>query len=178
MLIGLGTDVRRRQDAAGYLEVNTPEVLARSLWETSGHWEKFGENMYLTQTPDERVYAIKPMNCPGHILIYKTRGRSYRELPMRWAELGTVYRYERSGVLHGMLRVRGFTLDDADEVHEHVSDREVAATTPVEVEQRALPRLVVVKSILDVRRHDLVENPSNFPFQVRACQLVTVEIQR
>src|SRR6202171_6406377 len=105
--------MRERQGAAGYHEVNTPEVMDRELWVKSGHIETFGENMYLTQTPDERTYAIKPMNCPGHIQVFKQGLRSYRELPLRLAEFGKVHRYEPSGALHGLMRVRAFTQDDA-----------------------------------------------------------------
>ncbi len=96
----------------GYELVYTPHIAHRKLWEKSGHWDYYRENMYSLEI-DEQEYVLKPMNCPGHILVYQTRGRSYRELPVRLAEFGTVYRYERSGVLHGMLRVRGFTQDDA-----------------------------------------------------------------
>ena len=96
----------------GYDLVYTPHIAKRELWEKSGHWDYYRENMYSLEI-DEQEYVLKPMNCPGHILVYQTRGRSYRELPIRLAEFGTVYRYERSGVLHGMLRVRGFTQDDA-----------------------------------------------------------------
>jgi threonyl-tRNA synthetase len=105
--------MREKQRAAGFQEVNGPELLDRSLWEASGHWEKFGENMFTTQTPDERVYAIKPMNCPGHVQIFKQGIRSYRDLPIRFAEFGKVHRYEPSGALHGLMRVRAFTQDDA-----------------------------------------------------------------
>ncbi len=105
--------MREKQRRAGYLEINTPEVLDRSLWEKSGHAEKFGENMYLTQTPDERVFAIKPMNCPGHVQVFKQGIKSYRDLPYYVAEFGKVHRYEPSGALHGLMRVRAFTQDDA-----------------------------------------------------------------
>jgi len=105
--------MRERQQAAGYEEVNAPELMDASLWKQSGHLEKFGENMFLTQTPDERLYAIKPMNCPGHIQIFKHGLRSYRELPVRFSEFGKVHRYEPSGALHGLMRVRAFTQDDA-----------------------------------------------------------------
>ena len=105
--------MRSRQDAAGYKEVNTPEVLDRQLWEKSGHWEKYGENMYTSETPDEKVFAIKPMNCPGHIQVFNQGLKSYRDLPLRFAEFGKVHRYEPSGALHGLLRVRAFTQDDA-----------------------------------------------------------------
>jgi threonyl-tRNA synthetase len=105
--------MRRKQGSAGYLEVNTPEVLDRSLWVKSGHVEKFGENMYLTQTPDERVFALKPMNCPGHVQIFRQGIKSYRDLPLYLAEFGKVHRYEPSGALHGIMRVRAFTQDDA-----------------------------------------------------------------
>jgi threonyl-tRNA synthetase len=105
--------MRERQTAAGFLEVNTPEIMDRELWVRSGHIETFGENMFMTQTPDERVFAIKPMNCPGHIQVFKQGLRSYRELPLRLAEFGKVHRYEPSGALHGLMRVRAFTQDDA-----------------------------------------------------------------
>ncbi|HZT46486.1 MAG TPA: threonine--tRNA ligase [Hyphomicrobiaceae bacterium] len=110
--------MRRRQNAAGYREVNGPQLLDKSLWEISGHWEWFRENMFAAQsageeTDDERVFAIKPMNCPGHVQIFKHGLRSYRELPYRIAEFGIVHRYEPSGALHGLMRVRGFTQDDA-----------------------------------------------------------------
>jgi threonyl-tRNA synthetase len=105
--------MRARQDAAGYKEVNTPEILDRHLWEKSGHWEKYGENMYTSETPDEKVFAIKPMNCPGHIQVFNQGLKSYRDLPLRITEFGKVHRYEPSGALHGLLRVRAFTQDDA-----------------------------------------------------------------
>jgi len=104
--------MRQRQQAAGYEEVNAPELMDATLWQQSGHLEKFGENMYLTKTPDERLYAIKPMNCPGHVQIFKHGLRSYRELPVRFAEFGKVHRFEPSGALHGLMRVRAFTQDD------------------------------------------------------------------
>lgn len=105
--------MRRRQEGAGYVEINTPDLLDYSLWETSGHAEKFGENMYSTVMPDERKYALKPMNCPGGVQVYNHGQRSYRELPLRMAEFGKVHRYEPSGALHGIMRVRHFTQDDA-----------------------------------------------------------------
>jgi len=105
--------MRRRQNAVGYREVNGPQLLDKSLWETSGHWEWYREHMFSTITEDKREFAIKPMNCPGHIQIFKHGLRSYRELPYRIAEFGIVHRYEPSGALHGLLRVRGFTQDDA-----------------------------------------------------------------
>ena len=105
--------MRRRQNAAGYKEVNAPQILDKSLWETSGHWEWYQENMFATTTEDDRQFAIKPMNCPGHVQIFKHGLRSYRELPYRISEFGCVHRYEPSGALHGLMRVRGFTQDDA-----------------------------------------------------------------
>ena len=105
--------MRRRQSEAGYQEINTPEIMDRSLWEASGHWASFGEHMFTSDTEDGRKYAIKPMNCPGHVQVFKQGITSYRELPMRFAEFGKVHRYEPSGALHGMLRVRAFTQDDA-----------------------------------------------------------------
>lgn len=105
--------MRRRQDVAGYVEVNTPDIMDRALWETSGHWFNYKENMFLAQTQDDRDYALKPMNCPGHMMVYNHSLRSYRDLPVKIAEFGKVHRYEPSGALHGLLRVRSFTQDDA-----------------------------------------------------------------
>ena len=105
--------MRRREMAAGYVEVNTPQVLDRALWETSGHWQTYRENMFITTTEDDRVFALKPMNCPGHVQIFKNGLKSYRDLPLKIAEFGMVHRYEPSGALHGVMRVRAFTQDDA-----------------------------------------------------------------
>ena len=105
--------MRMKQDVAGYKEINTPEVLDRTLWEKSGHWEKFGANMYTSTTPDEKVFAIKPMNCPGCIEVFNQGLKSYKDLPLKMSEFGKVHRYEPSGALHGLLRVRAFTQDDA-----------------------------------------------------------------
>ncbi len=105
--------MRRRQQEAGYVEVNTPQILDRAMWVASGHWEKYHENMFITETEDDRVFALKPMNCPGHVQIFKNGLRSYRELPLKIAEFGNVMRYEPSGALHGLMRVRAFTQDDA-----------------------------------------------------------------
>jgi threonyl-tRNA synthetase len=116
--------VRRRQEAEGYQEVNAPQLLERSLWETSGHWEKYHENMFVTETEDERVFALKPMNCPGHVQIFKHGLKSYRDLPLKLAELGMVHRYEPSGALHGLMRVRAFTQDDA---HVFCTEEQIAA---------------------------------------------------
>ena len=105
--------MRDRQNKAGYKEVNTPEILDRALWEKSGHWEKYGEHMYTSQTPDKKIFAIKPMNCPGHVQVFNQGLKRYRDLPLRISEFGKVHRYEPSGALHGLLRVRAFTQDDA-----------------------------------------------------------------
>ncbi len=105
--------MRRRQRQSGYTEVNTPDVMDRSLWEKSGHWQNYQDHMYTTDTPDQRTLALKPMNCPGSVLMYKHGLKSYRDLPIRMAEFGKVHRYELSGALHGLLRVRHFTQDDA-----------------------------------------------------------------
>ena len=105
--------MRMRLDAAGYQEVKGPQLLDRSLWEASGHWENFRENMFIAESRDDRVLAVKPMNCPGHVLIFRNRLRSYRELPLRLAEFGSCHRNEPSGALHGIMRVRAFTQDDA-----------------------------------------------------------------
>lgn len=130
--------MRRRQEAAGYVEINTPDLLDYSLWETSGHAEKFGDNMYSTVMPDERKYALKPMNCPGGVQVYNYGQRSYRELPLRMAEFGKVHRYEPSGALHGIMRVRHFTQDDAH-----------TFCTPDQLQQECL---TVVDLILDIYR--------------------------
>ena len=105
--------MRMKQRLAGYKEINTPEILDRSLWEKSGHWEKFGEHMYTSKTPDEKIFAIKPMNCPGCVQVFNQGLKSYRDLPLKLSEFGKVHRYEPSGALHGLLRVRAFTQDDA-----------------------------------------------------------------
>ena len=103
---------REEHAKAGYVEVITPMVMSESLWKRSGHWDHYRDNMYFTEK-ENQTYAIKPMNCPGHIMIYKTKSHSYRDLPLRMCELGTVHRYERSGVVHGLFRARAFTQDDA-----------------------------------------------------------------
>ena len=105
--------MQKRQDTAGYLEINTPDIMDKSLWEKSGHWEKFGENMFTTEAKEDRIYALKPMSCPGAIQVYKQGIKSYRDLPLRLSEFGKVHRYEPSGALHGLMRVRAFTQDDA-----------------------------------------------------------------
>jgi len=105
--------MRLRQDRADYVETNTPDLLDKTLWETSGHWEKFGDNMFTTDPKEEKVFAIKPMNCPGAVEVYKQGLKSYRDLPLRISEFGKVHRYEPSGALHGLMRVRAFTQDDA-----------------------------------------------------------------
>jgi threonyl-tRNA synthetase len=114
----------RRRLARDYQEVNAPQILDKSLWETSGHWDWYRENMFVTKTEDDRVFAIKPMNCPGHIQIFKHGLKSYRDLPLRLAEFGAVSRYEPSGALHGLLRVRAFTQDDA---HVFCTEEQLAA---------------------------------------------------
>ncbi|MGD9871340.1 MAG: threonine--tRNA ligase [Thauera sp.] len=105
--------MRDRQEDAGYVEVNTPDVMDRGLWETSGHWQNYRQNMFTTTTEDDRVFALKPMNCPGAVSMFAQGLKSYRDLPLRMAEFGKVHRYEPSGALHGLLRVRHFTQDDA-----------------------------------------------------------------
>ena len=105
--------MRKRQEDAGYEEINTPDIMDKSLWELSGHLEKFGDNMFTTEAREERVYALKPMNCPGCVQVYKQGIKSYRDLPLRVSEFGKVHRYEPSGALHGLMRVRAFTQDDA-----------------------------------------------------------------
>ncbi|WP_440937502.1 threonine--tRNA ligase [Candidatus Pelagibacter sp.] len=136
--------MRNRQNKAGYKEVNTPEILDRLLWEKSGHWEKYGENMYTSETPDEKVFAIKPMNCPGHIQVFNQGLKSYRDLPLRISEFGKVHRYEPSGALHGLLRVRAFTQDDA---HIFCSEDQIASEC-----------LIVTNLILDIYKELGFEN--------------------
>ncbi|MBV9637838.1 MAG: threonine--tRNA ligase [Methylobacteriaceae bacterium] len=116
--------MRRRQTAAGYLEVNAPQILDRALWEQSGHWQNYHASMFITQTEDDRIFALKPMNCPGHIQIFKHGLKSYRDLPTKIAEFGAVHRYEPSGALHGLMRVRAFTQDDA---HVFVTEQQIRA---------------------------------------------------
>jgi len=128
--------MRERQTEAGYREVNTPDILDKTLWEKSGHWEKFQEHMYTTKTPDERVFAIKPMNCPGCVQIFNQGLKSYRDLPLKLSEFGKVHRYESSGSLHGLMRVRSFTQDDA---HIFCTENQITDET-----------LKVTKLILDI----------------------------
>ena len=113
LYLALERYMRRRLEVGGYVEVKTPQLMDRSLWEASGHWEKFREHMFVSETEDERVFALKPMNCPCHIQIFRQGLKSYRDLPLRMAEFGSCHRYEPSGALHGIMRVRGFTQDDA-----------------------------------------------------------------
>ena len=128
--------MRKRQKAANYVEVNTPDVMDRRLWETSGHWYNYREHMFSTQTEDERVFALKPMNCPGSVSMFAQGLKSYRDLPLRMAEFGKVHRYEPSGALHGLMRVRHFTQDDA-----HIY------CTEQQMEQECID---VVKLVLDI----------------------------
>ena len=130
--------MRARQERGGYVEVSTPELMDRGLWERSGHWETFREHMFVTETEDGRLYAVKPMNCPGCVQIFKQGTRSYRDLPLRIAEFGKVHRYEPSGALHGLMRVRAFAQDDA-----HI----FCAPEQMESECR-----VVIALILDIYR--------------------------
>lgn len=125
--------MRRRLDDAGYVEVKTPQVVDRKLWEESGHWDKFRENMFITEIDEEharekRVNALKPMNCPCHVQIYRQGLTSYRDLPLRMAEFGSCHRYEPSGAMHGIMRVRGFTQDDA---HIFCTEEQIASETKI-----------------------------------------------
>ncbi|MEO0435437.1 MAG: threonine--tRNA ligase [Pseudomonadota bacterium] len=136
MFLQLLDYMRQRHDDAGYVEVNTPDVMDRSLWETSGHWFNYRENMFTTETEDGRVYALKPMNCPGSVSMYAQGLKSYRDLPLRMSEFGKVHRYEPSGALLGLMRVRHFTQDDA-----HIYCTE---------EQMESECIEVVKLVLDI----------------------------
>ena len=120
--------MRQKQNEAGYREINTPEIMAKALWEKSGHNAAFGDNMFTSETVDGRVYAVKPMNCPGHVQVFKQGITSYRDLPVRLAEFGKCHRYEPSGALHGMMRVRAFTQDDAHIfcIPEQITDESIA----------------------------------------------------
>ena len=118
--------MRARLDDAGYQEVKTPTLFDRALWEKSGHWDKFREHMFTADTEDERTLAVKPMNCPGHVQIFRQGIKSYRDLPLRMAEFGSCHRYEPSGALHGLMRVRAFTQDDA---HIFCTEDQVTAET-------------------------------------------------
>ena len=138
--------MRKKQLEAGYMEVNTPEIIDRGLWEKSGHWEKFQEYMYTTVTPDERTFAIKPMNCPGHCQVDNQGLKSYKDLPLKLSEFGKVHRYEPSGALHGLMRVRSFTQDDA-----HIFCTE---------EQITEESVKVTKLILDIYKSFGFENVS------------------
>ncbi|MEA2951061.1 MAG: threonyl-tRNA synthetase [Alphaproteobacteria bacterium] len=123
---GLENYIRRRQSAVGYMEVNSPQLMDQELWVTTGHMATFRDMMFLTEKreDDDRVYAIKPMNCPGHVQIFKNGLKSYRDLPLKIAEFGKVHRYEPSGALHGLMRVRAFTQDDA---HVFITEEQIAA---------------------------------------------------
>jgi threonyl-tRNA synthetase len=139
--------VRRRMEAADYVEVKTPQVLDRSLWERSGHWEKFHDSMFTCETADGEVLAIKPMNCPGHVQIFNHGQRSYRELPIRMAEFDGLHRYESSGSLHGMMRVRGLAQDDG---HIFCTDAQIEAESKAFIE---LLRLIYAD--LEVELHSV-----------------------
>ena len=136
--------MRMKQRLAGYKEINTPELLDKTLWEKSGHWEKFGEHMFTSETPDEKIFAIKPMNCPGCVQVFNQGLKSYRDLPLKLSEFGKVHRYEPSGALHGLLRVRAFTQDDA-----HIFCTE---------DQITQESLAVTKLILDIYKDLGFEN--------------------
>ncbi len=122
--------MRMKQRLAGYKEINTPELLDKSLWEKSGHWEKFGQHMFTSETPDEKTFAVKPMNCPGCVQVFNQGLKSYRDLPLKLSEFGKVHRYEPSGALHGLLRVRAFTQDDAHIfcTEDQITDESLAVT--------------------------------------------------
>jgi threonyl-tRNA synthetase len=105
--------MRKRLEDAGYVEVKTPQLVDRALWEKSGHWEKFREHMFTAEDEHDKMLALKPMNCPGHVQIFRQGIKSYRDLPLRLAEFGSCHRNEPSGAIHGILRVRAFTQDDA-----------------------------------------------------------------
>src|SRR6202008_3501408 len=117
--------IRRRLDRAGYLEIKTPQLIDRALWERSGHWEKFRQNMYTSES-EEGIFALKPMNCPGAVQVFRQGLKSYRDLPLRLAEFGACHRYEPSGALHGIMRVRAFLQDDG---HIFCTEEQITAET-------------------------------------------------
>ena len=128
--------VRSRLQESGYIEVNTPQVIDRKLWEASGHWDKYRENMFITEIDEEhanekRVNALKPMNCPGHVQIYNQGIKSYKDLPLKYAEFGLCHRYERSGTMHGLMRVRAFTQDDG---HIFCTENQIESETGLFIE--------------------------------------------
>ncbi|WIY69315.1 threonine--tRNA ligase [Aquidulcibacter paucihalophilus] len=139
--------MRRRLDAAGYVEVKTPQVLDRTFWEKSGHWEKYRPNMFVCETVEGETLSLKPMNCPGHVQIFDQGQRSYRELPLRMAEFGACHRYEPSGALHGLMRVRGFTQDDA-----HIFCREDQI---VEETERFIRLTQIIHADLGMTTHEI-----------------------
>ena len=139
--------MRRRLDAAGYVEVKTPQVLDRTFWEKSGHWEKYRPNMFVCETVEGETLSLKPMNCPGHVQIFDQGQRSYRELPLRMAEFGACHRYEPSGALHGLMRVRGFTQDDA-----HIFCREDQI---VEETERFIRLTQMIHADLGMQTHEI-----------------------
>ncbi|MBU1345876.1 MAG: threonine--tRNA ligase [Alphaproteobacteria bacterium] len=139
--------MRRRLDAAGYVEVKTPQVLDRKFWEESGHWDKYRPNMFVCETVEGETLSLKPMNCPGHVQIFGIGQRSYRELPLRMAEFGACHRYEPSGALHGLMRVRGFTQDDA-----HIFCREDQI---VEETRRFIELTKIVHADLGMQTHEI-----------------------
>jgi threonyl-tRNA synthetase len=156
--------MRRRLDQAGYQEVRGPLLLDRSLWEASGHWDNFRDNMFIAESRDERMLAVKPMNCPGHVLIFRNRLRSYRDLPLRLAEFGSCHRNEPSGALHGIMRVRGFTQDDA---HIFCERPDPDATTDSQVKEEAIQFCRLLMSVY-----------RDFGFEEVAVKLATRPAQR
>jgi threonyl-tRNA synthetase len=147
--------MRRRLDDSGYVEVKTPQVLDRSFWEKSGHWDKYRPNMFVCETVEGETLSLKPMNCPGHVQIFKVGLRSYKELPMRMAEFGACHRYEPSGSLHGLMRVRGFTQDDA-----HIFCREDQIVEETEKFVR-LTRLIHADLGMETAYINLATRPEN-----------------
>jgi len=145
--------MRRRLDAAGYVEVKTPQVLDMSFWQKSGHWDKYRPNMFVCETVEGEVLSLKPMNCPGHVQIFKVGLRSYKELPMRMAEFGACHRYEPSGALHGLMRVRAFTQDDA-----HIFCREDQIVEETEKFVR-LTRMIHADLGMETHRINLATRP-------------------
>ncbi|AFX99261.1 threonyl-tRNA synthetase [Candidatus Endolissoclinum faulkneri L2] len=145
--------IRRRLDMAGYQEIKTPQLIDRALWKASGHWDKFNENMFTANAKNDRILALKPMNCPGHVQVYKHSLKSYRDLPLRLAEFGSCYRNEPSGALHGVMRVRSFTQDDA-----HIF------CTEAQITEESIKFCDLLKSIYaDFSFHDIRINFSDRP---------------
>ena len=167
--------MRMKQRLAGYKEINTPELLDKTLWEKSGHWEKFGEHMFTSETPDEKTFAVKPMNCPGCVQVFNQGLKSYRDLPLKLSEFGKVHRYEPSGALHGLLRVRAFTQDDAHIfcTEDQITQESLIVTNLILEIYKALGFEKVFLSILTVQKKELEMIAFGINLKQHCCWLLS-----